>query len=119
MDDFASHIAIPSLITGIIFSLLGWAFYQSPSSEINNLVGYRTRRSMKSQEHWDFAQRLSGKLTGIAGCCMVALSLLSYLIPVDTEYKQIGGLVLVALSAIYTIAGTEIALIKRFPKTKK
>ena len=116
MDDFAAHIAIPSLITGIVFALLGWAFYQSPPSEINPLVGYRTKTSMKSQEHWNFAQKHSAKQMARGGSIMIVLSLLSYFIPVDTEYKHIGGLILLVLCAVYLIISTEIALRKRFPK---
>lgn len=117
MDDFTAHIAIPSLITGIIFSLLGWALYQSPPSEINPWMGYRTKLSMKSQKHWDFAQLYSSKRMGIGGLCLIALSLLSYFIPVDTEYKQTGGLILLILCTIYMIVSTEIALKKEFPKS--
>lgn len=118
MEDLAVHIAIPSLITGIVFSLLGWAFYQSPPSEINPLMGYRTKMSMKSQEHWNFAQKYSARLMAIGGSIMIGLSLLSYFIPVDTEYKQIGGVVLLVLNAVYVIIATEVALRKQFPKNK-
>ena len=119
MEDFAANIALPSLITGIIFSLLGWAFYQSPPSEINPLVGYRTKSSMKSQECWDFAQKYSAKQMVYIGLIMIALSLLSYFIPVDIDSKQIGGVVLLVLSAIYMIAMTEMALKKQFPEPKE
>jgi len=119
MEDFAAHIAIPSLITGIVFSLLGWAFYQSPPSEINPLMGYRTKASMKSQERWDFAQKYSAKKMAACGLVMIALSLLSYFIPVDSEYKQTGGIVLLVLCAVYMIAATETALKKQFPKPKE
>ena len=117
MDNFSDHIAIPSLITGIIFTLLGWAFHQNPPSEINNFVGYRTRSSMKSQERWDFAQRYSSKQMCTGGSCMIILSLLSYFIPVDTEYKQTGGLILLVVCALYLIVSTEIALKRKFPKS--
>lgn len=119
MEDFAANIALPSLITGIVFSLLGWAFYQSPPSEINPLMGYRTKSSMKSQERWDFAQKYSAKQMANGGGVMIVLSLLSYFIPVDVEYKQIGGMALLVLSAVYMIAKTEIALKKQFPKSKE
>ena len=115
MEEFTAHIAIPSLITGIVFSLLGWAFYQNPPAEINGWVGYRTKSCMKSQERWNFAQKYSAKQMSLCGTLMVVLSLLSYFIPVDTEYKQIGGLVLLVLSALYMIVLTEIALKKKFP----
>ena len=117
MDDFGANIAIPSFITGIVFSLLGWALYLNPPSKINPLMGYRTSMSMKSQENWDFAQHYSSKKMSLAGNIMVVLSLLSYFIPVETEYKQTGGIVLLVLSSIYIIASTEMALREKFPKT--
>lgn len=117
MEDLSAHIAIPSLITGIVFALLGWAFRQSPPQDINPLVGYRTKRSMKSQAHWDFAQRYSAQKMAVGGSCMIILSLLSYFIPVKSEYKQIGGLVLLVLCAAYMIVTTEIALKKKFPNS--
>lgn len=80
-------------------------------------MGYRTKTSMKSQQHWDFAQRYSSKQMGISGVCMVVLSLLSYFIPFDIAYKQTGGLILVVLSAVYMIVRTEIALKRKFPKS--
>jgi uncharacterized membrane protein len=117
MDDFTAHIAIPSLITGIIFTLLGSALMTSPPSKINPLVGYRTKRSMRSQETWDFAQRYAAERMAAGGIVMIALSLLSYFIPVDADYKQMGGIVLLVLCCIYMIVGTELALKKKFPKS--
>ena len=118
-DQLAEHMAIPSLITGIIFLLLGWAFYQNPPSKINPLVGYRTKLSMKSQQHWDFSQRYSARQMMKGGGLMLVLSLLSYFIPVETGIKQTGGIILLVLCAIYVILTTETALRKRFPKSKE
>ena len=41
-------------------------------------VGYRTPRSMKNQENWDFAQKLSGRLLLIFGLILLLLNVLFY-----------------------------------------
>ena len=51
---------------------------KAPKS-INSLYGYRTARSMKNQQTWDFAHRVCGKLWSRAGAVMLPLSLLAML----------------------------------------
>lgn len=114
MHEFFDHIAIPSLYTGFVFAALGSLLYYSPPAEINGLIGYRTKRSMKSQDRWDFSQKYSAKQMGFSGLVMIVLSLLSYFLPVENEWKQIGGVSLLVVSALLMIVRTEIALSKRF-----
>ena len=40
--------------------LSGWLLKNKPSKWPNNVYGYRTRASGRSQESWDFAQAYSG-----------------------------------------------------------
>ena len=49
-------------------------FQKHPPRRVNGLYGYRTARSMKSQELWDFAQRLCGKLWWRLGWGLLLLS---------------------------------------------
>lgn len=114
MEPFFENIAIPSFITGIVFSVIGSFMAESPPSEINGVVGYRTKRSMKSQAHWDFSQKYSGKFMGFGGLVLVVLSALSYFIPVDIETKQIAGLVALVTLSVVMIVATERALIRKF-----
>ncbi|MGV3461658.1 MAG: SdpI family protein [Flavobacterium sp.] len=114
IEEIFSHMMIPSLISGVSFAFIGAFMYAAPPGEINGLVGYRTSSSMKSQERWDFAQKYSAKLMQYIGGIMVILSGLSYFIPVDTDTKQIAGIVLLVASAIVLITLTEMAIRKRF-----
>ena len=41
--------------------LSGWLLKNKPSKWPNNVYGYRTRASGRSQESWDFAQAYSGR----------------------------------------------------------
>jgi uncharacterized membrane protein len=118
MEDFFTQLMIPSLISGIIFTVIGYVMYTFPPKEINGLYGYRTSSSIKSQERWDFSQRYSSLQMIKGGAAMIVLSLLAGFIPVTDALKQIAGLVVLVLCAIYLIASTEMALKKQFPKPK-
>ena len=55
-----SPLIMVPLITGPILILAGYILYKAPPKEINSMYGYRTKRSMNSQQLWDFAQIYSG-----------------------------------------------------------
>jgi len=49
------------IITAPFLILAGFIMLKWPPKKINSLYGYRTKRSMKNQENWDFSQVLSAK----------------------------------------------------------
>ena len=51
------NLLIPAAMIG--FGLL---LTKKPPKKVNGLYGYRTSRSMKNQDTWDFAQRYMGKV---------------------------------------------------------
>ena len=53
----AMDLLIPAIMVGI-----GTRFLKHPPGTINAWYGYRTARSMKNQETWDFAHETCGKL---------------------------------------------------------
>lgn len=53
----------------------GRRFMNAPPKEINSGYGYRTARSMRNRETWDFAQRYSGRFWYRAGRPALAVSL--------------------------------------------
>lgn len=65
-------------LTGIILIVVGFILLRYPPKEINSLYGYRTEKSMNSQEAWDFAQIYSAKLMIKAGGFLSAVGLLGY-----------------------------------------
>ena len=70
------HISM--FIPLIIISAVGFYFKNNPTKKINTLVGYRTKRSMSSQEAWDFAQVYSSGLLftwSLAGMIGLAMQL--------------------------------------------
>ena len=51
---------------------------KKPPKEINSLVGYRTKRSMKNISTWNFAQKLCGDMMKKHGITMVICSMLIF-----------------------------------------
>lgn len=47
------------LATGLIFLVSGWLLKKWPPKKINILCGYRSARSLRNKESWDFAQKMA------------------------------------------------------------
>ena len=60
-------MAYAHYINALILTMVGVLFWMCPPKKINDFYGYRTTRSRKSQESWDFAQRYSAKLMMVFG----------------------------------------------------
>ncbi|GMQ30248.1 hypothetical protein Aconfl_28910 [Algoriphagus confluentis] len=54
---FTSSLVWIPVATVVIFILVGQMTKKFPPEEINGLNGYRSARSMRSQQAWDFAQK--------------------------------------------------------------
>ncbi|MDF2456806.1 MAG: SdpI/YfhL protein family [Cytophagaceae bacterium] len=57
-----------------------WYVTRFPPGEINSMYGYRTRRSMKNQVNWRFANALSNRLMLIVSHIYLLIALLLLLI---------------------------------------
>ena len=62
------------LSLGTILFLVGWVMTKWPPKKINHWYGYRTPKSMKSEENWHFAQKKSAKLSKIFGVLIIVLT---------------------------------------------
>ena len=51
------NLLIPAVMIGF-----GRMMEKKPPKKVNGFYGYRTSRSMKNQDTWDFAQRYMGKV---------------------------------------------------------
>ena len=65
-------------ICPLIFLVVGVVFWMYPPKKINEFYGYRTTRSRKSQEAWDFAQRYSAKLMTIFGLAALIVAAVAH-----------------------------------------
>lgn len=86
---------------------------------INIVYGYRTARSMKNQETWNFAHKYIGVIWFYTGIVSGILSSILLIIFECFYQNELEGLVLVItfvqiVSMIITIVPTEMALKKRF-----
>ena len=63
------NLLIPATMIGF-----GRMFTKNPPREINSGFGYRTSRSMKNQETWDFAHEYCGRLWNKVGWALVPLA---------------------------------------------
>ena len=90
-----------------------------PPRKINGAYGYRTARSMASQEAWDFAHAYFGRLWKRMGLAMLPLSVLAMLTCLGKGENMVGlwGGILSAVECVpmlLAIVPTERALKKRF-----
>lgn len=68
-----------SLIIPIFQIIAGLFMYLKCPKNINYILGYRTKMSMKNQETWKFAHRLAGRIWFIAGINILLFSALIYI----------------------------------------
>lgn len=102
-----SFLSIVTLITGF------W-FYFSPPKKINMFYGYRTKNSIKSQKHWDFAHIYSGRLFLIYG---LVLLILAFVVNFFNFNNTIGNFIAIAIfivGVLIIIMKTERTINKKF-----
>lgn len=74
------------LMIPLMMIILGRLLHKHPPSGINYVLGYRTRRSMSSQENWIYANKRMGELWFKWGWGLIILVILvRLLIPIDSE----------------------------------
>jgi len=70
---------------GILMTVLGWLYVKYPPKKINQLYGYRTRRSMANQQIWDFANAIGSKMMFSLGLVLLFAGIvLFFFYPVNT-----------------------------------
>lgn len=108
-----------NLLMPVIFIVAGRFMWKHCPKEINGLIGYRTKRSMKNLDTWRFAHDYCGHLWWKIGWIMLPLSILVQ-IPFYNSHNNaipIYGVMILAVQGMVLIASifpTENALKKRF-----
>lgn len=118
---------ISSLLIPALMITAGWFMWKRPPKKINSAIGYRTSRSMKNINTWQFAHHYCGQLWWKIGWIMLLPSFVIYLPFYSGSENTIGiiGSILVTLQCavlILSIVPTELALKRSFtndgtPKT--
>lgn len=107
------------LITPVIMVGFGLVFLKDPPKSINAAYGYRTKRSIRNQDTWDFAHHYFGKLWLVCGLVSIPFSLVPVWLVVDKskDVVSLTGLIVLGLQVILLltpIIPTEKALKNNF-----
>ena len=109
---FLFLLLIGSLIPTMLL-FIGEILRKHPPRTISWYLGYRTARSMKSQEAWDYAQSRLGQLWRRLGLPLWIFSLL-ILLPFRDAPEDLQGLVLLVLTG-----GQLVALLSGIPRIEQ
>lgn len=112
---------IMDMMLPLIMIICGKWFLKSAPKEINMVVGYRTSRSMKNKDTWDFAHKYCGKLWYKCGMVMLPVSAAAMFFFIEKNENIVGtaGGILCAVQTIILIGSiypTEKALKDNFDK---
>jgi uncharacterized membrane protein len=99
--------ALPLFLVGLAFSIVAFMTMKFPPKKINGIYGYRTSRSMKSQENWDIAQRYSSRLMLKQGLVMLAIGGMLIALPIPDEVSAVISVSLLIISVIVLFVQTE------------
>lgn len=119
MMGFWIFMVIMDLMIPFIMIVFGKVFLKNPPKEINLIYGYRTGRSMKNKDTWDFAHRYLGKIWLRGGLVLLPVSLGAMLFVLGKDQNTIGvaGGILCFVQMVPLIGAvfpTERALKKEF-----
>ena len=95
-------------LPGAIFSLVSVVMLMFPPQQPNMWYGYRTRRSMRSQEAWDDANDFSAWALLIAGLLAMNLALSCRVLHIDPAYTM-----LIVAAAIVVLLAVVIGITER------
>lgn len=108
-----------NLILPVILIVSGKMMWKHCSKEINGVIGYRTKRSMKNEDTWKFAHDYCGRLWWKSGWVILIASVLVQIPFYHSPGNVVGtaGSIIMYLQCILMIAAifrTENALKKTF-----
>ena len=99
--------ALPLFLVGFVFALAAYLTLRFPPKKINQIYGYRTKRSMSSQENWDIAQKFSSQLMLKQGLIMLALACILVVLPIHEIVSVIISVALLIGSVTVLFVQTE------------
>ena len=104
------------ILVGSVFTVAGVITLFFPPKKINYLYGYRTKRSMKSLEHWKFAQKYATVIMIKLGIFMMLLSFAGLLYSFSEKIDFYIAMGVFILIIIYLVIKTENAIKTNFPE---
>ncbi len=107
MIHWSNPLFLILLTTGLVYFLAGVLLWRFPPKKVNSIYGYRTPRSMKSRENWDFAQRYAAVELMRWGFFLALLSLPGLFIRMDYKAAIVVSLILSIVIILFPILRTE------------
>lgn len=116
---FWIYMLIMNLLIPAMMIFLGHRFIRRPPREINSTYGYRTGRSMKNHDTWEFAHHYFGRLWYVWGLVMLPATVVAMMFLMGKDKDTVGwvggGICFVQiLILLLTIIPTEKALRNTF-----
>lgn len=96
----------------VLMLVIGIVFQKHAPKEINGFLGYRTRRSMQSQEAWDYANKRMGEIWLALGVILLVVS-----IPLTLLFTENGltiAMIAQVVALIVSIIPVEVELKAKF-----
>jgi uncharacterized membrane protein len=109
---------LPQLVLSAVFIIAGLLMAKYPPRKINPLYGYRTRRSMQSQEAWNYAQRVSSRRIVLSGIAGILVFIAAWMLEFNEGIQAILMIATLFLSLVYVVFNVERNLKKKFPDTR-
>ena len=113
----ANPLFLIPVLTGPAFMFMGTLLLKHPPKKINGFYGYRTSKSMRSQERWDFAQIFSAMEMIKGGGLLAFTSIIGLFYNPNEVAGTIFGCSLVVAALVMLVINTERAITKKFDKT--
>ncbi len=116
---FWGFMMVCNCLTPVLMIILGRFMWKHYPKEINAIIGYRTKRSMRNADTWKFGNEYCGRLWYRLGLISLLPSLLVLIPFISSDEDRIGMvsfyIVMVQVVLLVgTIIPTEIALKKKF-----
>lgn len=108
-----TSLDLAHLLIGPLMLVISLIFIKYPPKRPNHYYGYRTKRSMKSQEAWEFANQFSNQLLLKLAIITSIVQLITYFLLESSQSIMIAAIVLV-IGVIAILPLTENALKERF-----
>ena len=115
---FENALFVIPVTTSLICIGTGYYMLKKPPKSINHFYGYRTNRSMKSEETWRFSQKFAAKSMIKWGFYYLLTTPLAFIIEPSLVWEISIALGLMLLFVIMPIFETERALKQKFDEKK-
>jgi len=110
---FWLFMLVMDLLVPVAMVGFGTIFVKNPPGRINHLYGYRTARSMKNRETWEFAHAYCGKLWSRAGWPMLVMTVLAMLPVKSNGVNAISMWSIILLSLQFVVLIGTLILVER------